>query len=129
MRSVASAEIFVLGNVVDEGEIIASTFKRFLQIKLELYAAVDSRDLFTSLSMCHTPEDKSIASDVQLMGYNFETHLLNRLIWLPGRENPADALTKPDSPLAQTFQLMPFDGTKPLDLSKMEYRKSTQSLG
>lgn len=60
---------------------------------------VDSKDLFDSLTTCHVPEDNAIRADVQLIRYNFETHHVDRLLWIPGSLNLSDVLTKKDSKL------------------------------
>ena len=106
-----------------------NVLKRILHLDVNLFVVVDSKDLFTSLSTCRTPEDKSIRADVQLLRYNFETEQLNKLIWIPGSANPADPLTKKDSLLSEVLQLMLFQGRLPLDLSRMEDRPAAASLG
>ena len=96
---------------------------------VHLYVIVDSKDLYDSLSTCRTPEDKSIRADVQLLLYNFETHQLNKLIWIPDNANSADALTKRDFALCETLQLMLFDGTVPITFDISAFRSSDASLG
>lgn len=129
VKSIASAEVLAAGDAIDDGKLIANVYKVLLGIDVHLYVVVDSKDLFSSLSTCRTPEDKSILADVQLLRYNFETHNLNQLIWIPGSANPADPLTKRDSPLMDTLQIMLFDGTLPLDFAKFESRCSDAPLG
>lgn len=128
-KSIASAELLAAGAAIDQSKQIAQAYKILLNIDVHLCVVVDSKDLFSSLSTCRTPEDKSILADVALLRYHFETHQLNRVIWIPGSANPADPLTKRDSPLADTLQIMMFDGTLPLQFDKTDSRTSNASLG
>ena len=127
--SSASAEVLAAGCAINEGNMIKEAYKTLLGIEVHLCVVLDSKDLFLSLSTCRTPEDKSIRADVQILRYNFERHYLNRLIWIPGSLNIADSLTKKDSPLAETLQLMLFDGSLPVYLSSGESRESSTTLG
>lgn len=117
-KSSASAEVLAAGEAVDDGRVIASALSVVLNGKVHLSIAVDSRDLFSLLSTCRTPEDKSISAKVQLIRFGFETHSLNTLIWIPGSINFADALTKTDSRVHESLQLMMFEGTLPCDKEK-----------
>lgn len=128
VKSIGFAEVLACGDAIDEGKLIAQTYWLLLGHDVHLYVAVDSKDLWSSLSTCRNPEDKSILADVQLLRYNFETHHLNKLIWLPRKINLADPLTKRDSPLCETLQLMLFDGTIPIDFATAETRASNKSL-
>lgn len=129
VKSGASAEVLASSAAVDEGKTLASAYQPLVQTTVKLAVIVDSKDLFHSISTSCTTEDKSIAADIHLMRYNFESHRFNRLIWIPRRRNPADLLTKTDSPLSNILQLMLINGSIPTDLSMMKSRESAASLG
>ena len=73
---------------------------------IELLNALDSKDLFETLSTCRNSIDRSIRADVSVIRYEFETHKVNRIIWIPGKLNLEDTLTKTNSPLVDPLQLM-----------------------
>lgn len=109
--------------------MLASVSSALLRITVHLYAIVDSKELFSSLSTCRTTEDKSIGADVKLLRYNFETHLLDKVVWIARSANPANPLTRTESPLMTTLQIMIYDGTIPIYLDKVESCFSCSSLG
>lgn len=129
VKSSASVEFLAASAAIDEGKVLANAYQRFLQTAVELFVVVDSKDLFHSLSTNRAPEETSIAADIQLMRCNFGTRRVNRLVWIPGRLNLADPLTKTDSLPSDVLQLMFFSGLIPVVLSVMESRESTASLG
>ena len=54
---------------------------------------------------------------------------MNIAIWIPGSVNPADVLTKLDSRICDTTQLMLSDGTMGVDLLAAVMQNSDQFLG
>ena len=72
-NSSTCAETMAAGKAVEGGRSIAATFSRLLNRNVRLWVAVDSKDLFHSLSSHRSPEDKSNEADVQLLRYYFET--------------------------------------------------------
>lgn len=128
-KSVGAAETLAAGSAVDEGKVLVRAYQELLDITMDLVVIVDSKDLYDSLSTCRGATDKSIRADVSLIRYEFETQKISRMIWIPGNVNPADALTKPDSPLRQTLQLLMFSGRIPIDFSTSQHRDSEQFLG
>lgn len=128
-KSIASAEVLAAGTGIDEGKVINEAYVKILDMQIGLNVFVDSKDLFSSLSTCRVPEDKSIRGGFALLRYNFETKRLRKLIWIPGSAILADPLTKPDSSLAQSVLLMLFDGTLPQNIDTFEIRESSAQLG
>ena len=122
VRSIASGEVLAVGSAIDKGKILSRTFSKLFKTYVPLSVVVDSKDLFTSLSTCCIPEDKTIRADLELLRYHYETHHLEELIWVPGSVNLADPLIKRDSPLSIALQLMIFDVTLPVSLVDAEMR-------
>lgn len=79
-------------------------------MEIDQFVAVDSKDLFDPFSTCRNSMDRSIRADVSVVRYEFETKNIDRMIWIPGKTNLADPLTKTNSPLTQTLQLTMFNG-------------------
>lgn len=50
------------------------------------------------------------------------------MAWIPGKLNPADAITKQTSPLCQTLQLLILSGTIPIDFEASQHRANAQFL-
>lgn len=128
-KSSGSAETLAAGDEIEKGKIIVDTLNILFCDGNHLVFVVDSKELFTSLSTCRALIDKSMRADISLISYNFETRRLNRLVWIPGSLNPSDVLTKLNSTLNESAQLMMFDGTLPYDMSKSEFRDFDKPLG
>lgn len=79
-----------------------------MDIKLRL--AVNSKDLFTSLSTQNNSIGKSIRGDVSYVRCKFQTGAVDKTSWIPGQSNLADPLTKKDSSPTDAFQLTLFTG-------------------
>ena len=128
-KSIGSAEVLAAGMAVHEGILISSAFSRLLNANIPVIIAVDSKDVFDSLTSCHVPEDKSIRGDVQLIRHYFETKRIHRVIWIPGSLNIADPLTKKDSNLSDSLQVFLFDGRLPFGFKSAKSRNSEPNLG
>ena len=129
VKSTASAETIAAGDAFEDAKLLAELYSLLLVSGIETTLFVDSKDLFHSLSTCRVPEDKSIRADVSLLRYYFETGSLKKCVWIPGKLNPADALTKLESHLCHQLQLMMYTGTLPMDLTNTEARDCDQFLG
>jgi len=129
VRSVGVAETFAAGIAIDEGKLLKHTYERILGMQVGLYVAVDSNDLWETISTCRTPTDNAIRSDVCLIRYEFETKARDRLIWIPGQSNLTDPLTKPNSPLCNALQLLMFHCEISFEFPKAKHRISDQSTG
>lgn len=129
VKSIGAAETLSAGSAIDEGKLLAKTYHRLFGIEIDLMLAVDSNDLYETISTCRVSTDKSIRADISVIRYEFETHNLNCMVWIPGRANLADPLTKPDSPLCLPLQLTLHCGELSLDHAECKMRRSTQCTG
>lgn len=129
VRSIGSAEIIAAGIAIDEGKLLVKAYETLLSIKIDLRVAVDSKDLWDSLSSCHEPTDKSVKADVNVIRFEFETKNVNYMTWISGKLNLADPLTKKDSPIGKSLQLLMFSGEIPFDTNSTKTRDSSQSTG
>lgn len=128
-KSSASAEILAASEAVDDGRVIRKCLSRVFNMYVSLVMVVDSKDSLSSLSTSRVPQEKSIAADVTLLRYYFETKQLDKLVWIPGKINIADALTKRDSPLCNALQLLMFDGALPHAFTGNETADAHKSRG
>jgi len=129
VRSIGSAETIAAGFAIDEGKMLAKAYNHLLNIEVEVGIAVDSMDLWNTLTTCHEPNDKSVCADVKVIRYEFETKNISWMRWIPGKINLSDPTTKKDSPMVQALQLMMYDGEIPIDLTDAKMRHSSQSIG
>ena len=129
VRSIGAAEILAVGEAVDEGKVIKSVTSNLLGTNVKLLVATDSKDLFNALSTQRNSIDKSIRADVNLIRFEYETHSVNTVVWIPGKSNPADPGTKRDSPLTDVLRLMLYTGVLPIDFTGSQSRSSQRSLG
>lgn len=129
VKSIGAAEILAAGNAVDEAKMLAAAYTALLHVKIDVVVCVDCKDLYDSLSTCHRSADKSIRADVAVIMYEFETHNINRMIWIPGKINPADPLTKRDSPMNKALQLMLYNGLLCENFDQACVRSSNKVLG
>ncbi len=73
--------------------------------------------------------DKSIRGDVGLITYEFEPREMDKMIWIPGETNHVDPLTKLNSTLCSSLQLLTYSGKLPIDFKEAEERCSYASTG
>lgn len=113
---------------MDEGKIIASTISTVLSVHVTIHVALDTNDLFTSITTQQISIDKSIRVDVNVIHYHFKRENVSRIFWLLGRQNLADPNRKSDSPLITLIQILPSDGRVPLDYLTVASRDANRSL-
>ena len=129
VKSIGAAETLAAGEAIDEGKVLSKAFKILLGIQVGLWVVVDSKDLHGTLSTCRNAADRSIRGDVSVIRYEFETRNVDRMIWVPGRMNYADPLTKTDSPLSSSLELMLFTGKITMDFGEALSSSSNKSTG
>ena len=57
VKSIASAETLAAGEAIDEEKLIVRAFEDLFGFKIQLSIAIDSKDLFTTLSTCRLASD------------------------------------------------------------------------
>ncbi len=73
VKSIASGETLGAGEAIDEGKFIVRAFEDLFGFKIQHSIAIDSKDLFTILSICRYASDRSIRSDVGSIRFEFVT--------------------------------------------------------
>lgn len=94
VKSIGVAEIWAVHGAIDEGKVLASAYNVLVGIEVDLIVTLDSKDLYDTLSTCRSSTDRSICADLSVIRYEFETHNVNQIIWIPGKVPLADPLTK-----------------------------------
>lgn len=68
MKSIAAAEILRPAIfAIDEAKIIAAAYSTVLNMNDDVIVCVDSKFLFDSLYICHSPTEQSIRTDVAVI--------------------------------------------------------------
>ena len=129
VKSIGAAEILAVGEGIDEGKMLRGAFSKLLGIEIDLLVVLDSKDLFDTLSTCRNATDRSVRADVNVIRFEFETRVVSRMIWTPGKTNLADPLTKRNSPLIDALQLLLLNSALPISLCGSLARASSQSTG
>jgi len=129
VKSIGSAEVFAIGSGIDEGKVIVQAYETILPIKIDLVVVVDSKDLYDTISTCRLATDRSIRGDIGLMRYDFETHKITKMVWIKGSTNLSDPLTKRDSPLTSSLQLLLHTGKIPFNFDVQLSRDSRRTTG
>ncbi len=129
VKSVASAETLAAREAIDEGKVLVNALTELLNIKIGLWIAVDSKDLFSSLSTCWLALDRSIRGVVGSIRFEFATKTISKMISLLGTINLADSGTKTDSNLCQSFRLLFNTGSIPFIFEQAIFQSSDQFTG
>lgn len=85
--------------------------------------------LVQNLSTCQDAVDRAICGDVSVIRSEFETRQVYRMIWFPGKINSADPLTKKDSTMSRTLEMILYSGTIPINFHQALCNRSDKSDG
>eukprot|EP00171_Calliarthron_tuberculosum_P023065 IDg23065t1 len=129
VKSVASAEVLAAGYASDEGMLLSQVYSILTNSNVNLRIVVDSKDLFDTISTRRLPVDRSIRGDVASLRYDFEVKNISKMLWISGKLNLADPLTKKDSPLQQTLQLVLYTGKLVGDYQSIIINDSNKPIG
>lgn len=114
VRSTPAAEILAASDAVDKLIVLSTAIETILGINIELWALVDSKDLYSALTTQRKSIDRSVRGDVSCIRFKFETES-DVMGWIPGNCNPADIGTKLSSPLTDAVVLMLATGRSQID--------------
>lgn len=127
-RSIGAVETLAAGEAIYEGRVLAQTLSLILNQIIELVIALDTKDLFTSLSTKRNSIDTSISADENVISFEFECGNVREMIWIHGRQNLADPGTKENSRLVYSLQLLQFTGKPPMQLMEKNSLLTTSRL-
>eukprot|EP00171_Calliarthron_tuberculosum_P022845 IDg22845t1 len=74
---------------------VSTAYSNATGIRLPITLAVDSRGLHRCMATHSQPRDRSVVAEVHRLRLQHMDGSIDRIVWVPGTENPADALTKP----------------------------------
>ena len=116
-RSASAAEIMSIAEAVDFGYAIRTAIEKIAGRALTFELNVDSRSLFETITTQHESKDFRLRQAVQSIRHAFERGEISTLRWIPGKKNPADALTKRNAATSPLLNEMVSTGRLYLDYS------------
>lgn len=129
VHSTGAAEIMAADEGVDIGKILTRVYKTLLQVAINLIVVVDLKDLYTALTTQRQSIDCSIRGDVGVIGFEFDIENITKIVWIPGKLNPADVGKKFDSPLIPGVSQLLSTGLFPFSVNEIKSRASDSCLG
>lgn len=120
---------------IHEGNILKTAFSTLLCTQLRLVGALTSRDLLTFLSTQRNSVDKSIQADIKVIRYEhktryeYETHNVDEIVWMPGQTSLTDPASKNDSLLSVALQLTLSCGKIGIEISQHVRQSAIRPLG
>lgn len=103
VKSIGAAKILAASESIDEGKCLKRPAALLFGIDISIIIALDSRDLYTSLSTQRNSIDNLIRADINVLRYEFETKNVNEMVWIPGCVILTDTGIKTDSRLIADY--------------------------
>lgn len=126
-RSVMAAEVQALVLGFDYAFIVKDLIEEIIGRSIRLEALIDSKTVFNVIAKDGQTAERRLQIDVLALRQSYDIGELDRLAWIPGKDNPADPLTKPvtntTSPLFSIMTTNKFQ-TKPQGWAVSHERKS-----
>lgn len=129
MKPIGAAEILAASESIYEGKILRCAMSTHPCSRLRLLNALDSCDLYTSLSTLHNSVDKSICPDVDCTRYEYEMRNASEIIWIPGKIDLTYSGTKTNSLLTKSLVQTMSSGQSSIALTPSESRRFHRPLG
>ena len=95
-RSVLAAELYAMALGFDYAYVIQESISDILGNAIPLKVYTDSKCLFDALTTLHSTTEKRLLIDLSMLRQCYEKREIAEVLWIPGRQNPADGLTKKD---------------------------------
>lgn len=93
-KSVLAAELFALVDGFDVGYSIAHSLQEIYGRQIDLTLYTDSQSLYgLCISLAHTTE-RRLQIDLSMIREAYERRDITNIVWIEGKNNPADDLTK-----------------------------------
>ncbi|KAI0991424.1 hypothetical protein K3495_g16763 [Podosphaera aphanis] len=98
-RSVLASELYALSLGFDVAASIKSTMDQILaesrqERKIPLKMCIDSKSLYECLVKLGSTQEKRLMVDIMCLRQSYERREIAEILWIPGDQNPADAMTK-----------------------------------
>ena len=101
VSSSLAAELFGIAAAVDIGISISTTLTRITDRlglpQIPLVLCTDSQSIYDTIGGLNTTKEKRLMIQLMALRESYENREIHEVRWIPGKENPADALTKESS--------------------------------
>ena len=98
VRSSLAAEIYAVATATDLTIAVSTTLKRITDRlglpKIPFTLCTDSQSLYDHLNGLKTTKEKRLMMETIALREAYENREIDEILWIPGKDNPADALTK-----------------------------------
>ncbi|KHJ32728.1 hypothetical protein EV44_g1731 [Erysiphe necator] len=95
-KSVSASELYAISLGFDQGSALNFSINSILKLPkpIPLIICTDSRTIFDCLTRLNTVQEKRLMIDIMCLREAYEKREITEIKWIPGKSNPADALTK-----------------------------------
>ena len=129
VQSVTSTQVLGTSAAADKSFILKSAYCKLLGVNVGLPVIVDTKVLCDTISAKRLPTDKAIKGDVASTRYDFEACQIDHTIWVPGKFNLADPMTKRDSPIESSLHDTLSSGALCSDISNNSVNNAKKPIG
>jgi hypothetical protein len=94
-RSVLASELYGMVHGFDIGAVLKATLEQITKTQnLPMILYTDSKSLYECLVKLGTTQEKRLMVDIMTLRQSYERREITEVVWIDGKSNPADAMTK-----------------------------------
>ncbi|KAI0991655.1 hypothetical protein K3495_g16532, partial [Podosphaera aphanis] len=93
-RSVLASELYAMVAGFDAACVLKATADSIMNKNIPLVICIDSYSLYECLVKLGTTKEKRLMIDISAIRQAYERREISQVIWIKGKSNPADAMTK-----------------------------------
>jgi hypothetical protein len=94
-RSVLASELYEMAHGFDIRAVLKSTLEQIMKIRhLPMVLCTNSKSLYECLVKLGTTQEKRLMVDIMTLRQSYERREITEVVWIDGKFNPADAMTK-----------------------------------
>lgn len=129
VKSTGILENLVASESIDTSNLICVAYRKLYDIDSNLFIALDWKDLYTSLTITQQSIRWWTRENLSVIRYKCGTCCINKVVWIPGKPNFANCVTKLDSQLTSAINPMLQTARLPFDFDNAESCPSEKPLG
>lgn len=93
-RSILASELYAMVAGFDAACVLKHTIDSIMERKIPLLVCIDSFSLYECPVKLGTTKEKRLMIDIAAIRQAYERREISQVIWIKGKSNPADAMTK-----------------------------------
>ena len=106
IKSSLGGEVYAFSEMLDHMSMLREYYGHFAGSKPGMFGLEDCESLFTHLKKSKSITGKFLVRHFMSIQQALEEQELNNVFWIPGKENPADGLTKMRSEILPLLRLL-----------------------